>query len=69
MHETCYSKACTGRETASIICARPAYEQRHTAPNDVFELRYDNEKLLDALENLLRAEHADTDGYRFDAAI
>ena len=66
MHETCYSKACTGRETASIICARPAYEQRHTAPNDVFELRYDNEKLLDALENLLKAEHADTDGYRFD---
>lgn len=66
MHETCYSKNCTGRETASIICARPAYEQRHTAPNDVFELRYDNEKLLDALENLLKAEHADTDGYRFD---
>lgn len=67
MHETCYSKSCTGRETASIICARPAYEQRHTAPNDVFELRYDNKKLLDALENLLKAQHADTDGYRFDA--
>lgn len=66
MHETCYSKSCTGRETASIICARPAYEQRHTAPNDVFELRYDNKKLLDALENLLKAQHADTDGYRFD---
>lgn len=66
MHETCYSKSCTGRETASIICARPAYEQRHTAPNDVFELRYDNKKLLDALENLLKAQHAYTDGYRFD---
>lgn len=67
LKESCYSENCTGRETGSIICARPATELRHTAPNDFKELRYDNKTLYKAAELLLSAENATKDGYAFDA--
>lgn len=67
LKDTCYSEACTGRETGSVICARPATDLRHTAPNDVRELRYDNKALYKAAELLLSAENATKDGYAFDA--
>ncbi len=66
LRDSCYSEKCVGRETGSIICARPATELRHTAPNDFFELRYDNQILFKALQKLISAIDADTDGYRFD---
>ncbi len=65
--ESCYSENCTGRETGSVICARPATELRHTAPNDHRELRYDNKTLFRAAELLLSSESAEKDGYAFDA--
>ena len=65
--ESCYSENCVGRETGSVICARPATDLRHTAPNDFRELRYDNKTLVKAVELLLSAENATTDGYVFDA--
>ena len=64
--ESCYSPDCTGSETGSVICARPATELRHTAPGDTLELRYDNKILLDAAEQLMSAEKADSDGWRYD---
>ncbi len=67
LKESCYSENCTGRETGSIICARPATELHHTAPNDFKELRYDNKTLYKAAELLLSAENATKDGYAFDA--
>lgn len=67
LRESCYSPACTGRETGSVICARPATELRHTAPNDHRELRYDNKLLCQAAQKLLQAERATADGYAFDA--
>lgn len=67
LSETCYSEKCTGRETGSVLCARPATELLHTAPNDVRELRYDNKKLYKAAELLLSAENAEKDGYAYDA--
>ncbi|MBR2730908.1 MAG: alpha-N-acetylglucosaminidase [Clostridia bacterium] len=67
LRASCYSPACTGRETGSVICARPATELRHTAPNDHRELRYDNKLLLQAAQKLLQAERAETDGFVFDA--
>lgn len=67
LRETCYSKNCTGRETGSVLCARPATELLHTAPNDFRELRYDNKTLYKAAELLLSAENATKDGYAFDA--
>ena len=67
LSESCYSENCTGRETGSVICARPATDLRHTAPNDFRELRYDNKTLVKAVELLLSAENATTDGYAFDA--
>ncbi len=66
LRESCYSEKCVGRETGSVICARPATELRHTAPNDVFELRYDNKTLLLAAQKLLEASDASSDGYRYD---
>ena len=65
--ESCYSENCTGRETGSVICARPATELRHTAPNDFRERRYDNKTLFRAAELLLSAQEATKDGYEFDA--
>lgn len=67
LRQSCYSEKCVGRETGSVICARPATELRHTAPNDFRELRYDNKILLKAAELLLSAENATKDGYVFDA--
>jgi alpha-N-acetylglucosaminidase len=67
LSESCYSENCTDRETGSVICARPATDLRHTAPNDFRELRYDNKTLVTAVELLLSAENATTDGYVFDA--
>ncbi|MBQ6267670.1 MAG: alpha-N-acetylglucosaminidase C-terminal domain-containing protein [Clostridia bacterium] len=67
LRESCYSPACTGRETGSVICARPATELRHTAPNDHRELRYDNKLLCRAAQKLLASETAQTDGFVFDA--
>jgi len=67
LSESCYGENCTGRETGSIICARPATELLHTAPNDMRELRYDNKTLYKAAELLLSAENATKDGYVFDA--
>lgn len=66
LRDTCYSENCTGRETGSVICARPATELRHTAPNDHRELRYDNKKLFHAAEFLVNCENAAKDGYVYD---
>ena len=67
MRESCYSENCTGRETGSVICARPATDLKHTAPNDFRELRYDNKTLYKAAELLLSSENATKDGYAYDA--
>ncbi|MGN0448280.1 MAG: alpha-N-acetylglucosaminidase [Acutalibacteraceae bacterium] len=64
--EACYNKNCIGRETSSIICARPSTTHYHTAPNDVVALRYDNDKLRLCICELLKSERANTDGYLFD---
>ena len=66
MYKSCYSENCTGRETGSVIAFRPSTVRSHTAPNDHPELRYDNRDLLAALEKLLEAENASSDGYAFD---
>ncbi len=65
--ESCYSENCTGRETGSVLCARPATDLRHTAPNDVRELRYDNKTLYRAAEMLLNSENSNKDGFSYDA--
>lgn len=66
LRESCYSQNCTGRETGSIICARPSTNLQHTAPNDTLTVRYSNAKLLEAADLLLSAENASGDGYEFD---
>lgn len=66
LKESCYSEKCVGRETGSIICARPATELRHTAPNDHKELRYSNSDLFKALGLLLSSENATKDGFVYD---
>lgn len=66
LKESCYNEKCVGRETGSVICARPATELLHTAPNDHKELRYSNSDLFKALGLLLSAENANKDGYIFD---
>ena len=66
LKESCYRSTCIGRETSSIIAARPSTTHYHTAPNDHVELRYDNKVLFDALKELLKSENADKDGYEFD---
>lgn len=66
LYASCYNEKCTGRETGSIICARPGTTVKHTAPNDVRELRYDNKTLLEAVQKLLSAQGEKTDGYVFD---
>lgn len=65
--ESCYSENCTGRETGSVLCARPATDLRHTAPNDIHELRYDNKTLYRAAEMLLNSENSNKDGFAYDA--
>ena len=65
--ESCYSENCTGRETGSVLCARPATDLRHTAPNDIRELRYDNKTLYRAAEMLLNSENSNKDGFAYDA--
>lgn len=67
LYESCYNENCIGRETGSVICARPATELRHTAPNDHRELRYDNKTLYRAAALLLSSENATKDGFVFDA--
>lgn len=67
LYESCYNENCVGRETGSVICARPATELRHTAPNDHRELRYDNKTLYRAAALLLSSENATKDGFVFDA--
>ncbi len=66
LHESCYSENCTGRETGSMICARPSTNLRHASIGDTLTLKYDNKKLLQAAELLLSAENASTDGYAYD---
>lgn len=66
LREGPYREECIGRETSSIVCARPSTTHYHTAPNDHVELRYDNEKLLEAVKELLKSQKADKDGYYFD---
>ncbi len=68
LKKSCYGEKCIGRETSSIIAARPSTTLHHTAPNDHVELRYENEDLLKALKELLKAEKAEKDGYYFDLA-
>lgn len=63
---TCYGDNCTGRETGSIVCARPGTELKHTSIGDTLELRYDNKDLLEAAEALLNAKKAAKDGYAYD---
>lgn len=65
---SCYSKECSGRETGSILCARPSTAVKNTAPGDSTELRYDNRDLFRAAELLLAARKARKAGYRLDAA-
>lgn len=67
LYESCYNEDCTGRETGSVVCARPSTRLLHTAPGDTLKIRYDNKKLLEAAELLLKAEKASGDGYLFDA--
>ncbi|MCR5485332.1 MAG: alpha-N-acetylglucosaminidase [Clostridiales bacterium] len=64
--ETCYGENGDGRETGSIIAARPSTEIAHTSPFDTIELRYDNEKLVEALRLMLSSKGDYTDGYVFD---
>lgn len=66
LYLSCYNEECTGRETGSVICARPTTELRHTAPNDHREFRYDTKVLFGALQDLLKAGNASKDGYIFD---
>ncbi|MCR5523250.1 MAG: alpha-N-acetylglucosaminidase [Clostridia bacterium] len=66
LYESCYGENCTGRETGSVICARPDTELRHTAPNDFRELRYDNGILCKAALSLIKSENAEKDGYAYD---
>ncbi len=66
LKNSCYCNKCIGRETSSIIAARPSTTHYHTAPNDHVELRYDNKVLFAALEELLKSEKASKDGYLFD---
>ena len=66
LKESCYRSTCIGRETSSIIAARPSTTHYHTAPNDHVELRYDNKVLFSALCELLKSEKAYKDGYSFD---
>lgn len=66
LKDSCYNPKCIGRETSSIIAARPSTTHYHTAPNDHVELRYDNKVLFSAAAELLKAENATTDGYSFD---
>ncbi len=66
LRNSCYSDKCIGRETSSIIAARPSTTHYHTAPNDIVALRYDNKVLYSALLSLLKAEKATKDGYFFD---
>ncbi len=66
LRKSCYGEKCIGRETSSIVCARPSTTHYHTAPNDVVELRYDNEDLLSALKLLLQSKKACKDGWHFD---
>ncbi len=67
LSESCYSESCTGRETGSVLCARPATDLKHTAPNDFRELRYDNKTLYRAAEMLLNSENSNKDGFAYDA--
>lgn len=67
MRESCYGESCTGRETGSVICARPATDLKHTAPNDFRELRYNNKDLYRAAELLLSSENSTKDGFAYDA--
>ena len=66
LRNSCYSDTCIGRETSSIVAARPSTTHYHTAPNDIVALRYDNKVLYSALLALLKAEKANKDGYFFD---
>ena len=63
---SCYCEECIGRETSSIVAARPSTTHYHTAPNDVVKLRYDNNDLLKAVKLLLESKNAHKDGYYFD---
>lgn len=66
LRESCYSDACTDRETGSILCARPTLDWVHTSTNDTNALRYDNRILLQAATQLLQAKDATSDGYYYD---
>lgn len=66
LRHSCYCEECIGRETSSIVAARPSTTHYHTAPNDVVALRYDNEDLLKAVKLLLESKKAYKDGYFFD---
>ncbi len=63
---SCYGEGTDGVETGSIICARPSTQFPHTAPGDSTELKYSNKKLFEAAKELLAAQSADTDGYKYD---
>lgn len=66
LRESCYAKGTSDSERGSILCARPHWWLDRAAPNDTIEIRYSNRTLLRALEKLLEAGGADTDGFRFD---
>ena len=66
LKETCYSHLNDEPETGSIICARPSTDLPHASIGDSSDLRYDNRKLLEALEILLEAKKTVKEGYSFD---
>ncbi len=66
LKDSCYSEKCIGRETGSVICARPSTQLRHTSIGDNSELRYDNKLLFEAADAMLTAKRADKEGYTFD---
>lgn len=64
LRDTCYNVE--GRETGSVICARPCTDLKHAAPFDVIDVQYDNKKLLEAAELLISSEKTDSDGRVYD---
>lgn len=64
--EHCYAAGTSDCERGSVICARSDLDVRCAAPNDVLEQRYDNRKLLEAVELLLGDTEHLSDGFLFD---
>ncbi len=66
LSETCYGENATGRETGSVICARPCTNLKHASVGDTLELKYDNGRLFDAVSYMLSASKAGNKAYIYD---